>query len=152
MVHATGPGLTIYEIQQASDVTYRFFDWGRLGDDGKLRELHVDKALAVMRVGGPGKPTQPKELTNTPNRVSLLVDDPHFALLKAELTEPYQPFLAQPNLRLFFILQGEGYLYWDNQEAGIKPGQTWCLPNGLEDVEVRPTSYLSLLESVALSL
>ncbi len=150
-VHATGPGLTIFEIQQASDVTYRFFDWDRSGDDGKPRDLHVEKALQVMQAGGPGQPTQPRELAGPPNRISLLVNDPHFALIKAELEEPYQPFLAQPALRLLFVLQGEGTLHWEQNEAEMKPGHSWCLPHGLEGVEVRPSPGLCLLESVALS-
>ncbi len=48
-VHALGGGLLIYEIQQSSDVTYRFYDWDRLGKDGKPRELHTKKALDVSR-------------------------------------------------------------------------------------------------------
>lgn len=151
LVHATGPGLTIFEIQQASDVTYRFYDWDRPGDDGQPRELHVDKALQAMGADGPGSPTQPRELQGPPNRVSLLVDDPHFALIKAELEEPYQPFLAQPALRLLFVLDGSGSLSWNQQQAEIQPGQTWCLPHGLEGVEILPAPNLCILESVALS-
>ena len=150
MVHATGPGLTIFEIQQASDVTYRFYDWDRPGDDGKPRELHVNKALQAMQAEGPGQPSQPKELTGPPNRVSLLVDDPHFALIKAELEEPYQLFWAQPALRLLFVLNGSGSLSWDQQEFQIKPGQTWCLPHGLDGLAVQPSPSISLLESIAL--
>jgi mannose-6-phosphate isomerase len=48
MVHAIGPGLTIFETQQASDLTYRMFDYDRLGLDGKPRELHVQKAADVL--------------------------------------------------------------------------------------------------------
>lgn len=48
-VHAIGPGLLIYEIQQSSDTTYRFYDWNRVGLDGKPRQLHVDKSLAVSK-------------------------------------------------------------------------------------------------------
>lgn len=46
-VHALGPGLLIYEIQQSSDTTYRLYDWGRVGLDGQPRELHIDKGLRV---------------------------------------------------------------------------------------------------------
>ena len=46
--HAIGSGLMIYEVQQSSDTTYRLYDWGRVGADGKPRELHVEKALAAM--------------------------------------------------------------------------------------------------------
>ena len=48
-VHAIGPGIVLYELQEYSDITYRLYDYGRLQADGKPRELHVDKALGVMR-------------------------------------------------------------------------------------------------------
>ena len=47
-VHAIGAGVTLVEAQQSSGVTYRVWDWNRLGDDGQPRELHVDKAMDVL--------------------------------------------------------------------------------------------------------
>ncbi len=47
-VHAIGSGILIAEIQQSSNVTYRVYDYMRRGKDGKLRELHIDKALDVI--------------------------------------------------------------------------------------------------------
>jgi mannose-6-phosphate isomerase len=47
-VHAIGAGVTVAEVQQSSDVTFRVFDYNRLGTDGKPRELHLDRALDVM--------------------------------------------------------------------------------------------------------
>lgn len=49
-IHAIGPGLLIYEIQQSSDTTYRLYDWGRMDLDGKPRPLHVEKAVNVANV------------------------------------------------------------------------------------------------------
>jgi mannose-6-phosphate isomerase len=49
-IHALGPGLLIYEIQQSSDLTYRLYDWGRMGLDGKPRALHIEKSLAVSNL------------------------------------------------------------------------------------------------------
>ena len=46
-VHALGGGICCYEIQQNSDATYRFWDWGRVGEDGKPRQLHIEQALGV---------------------------------------------------------------------------------------------------------
>ncbi len=46
-VHAIGSGVFLFEIQQASDLTYRLYDYQRRGADGELRPLHLDKALAV---------------------------------------------------------------------------------------------------------
>jgi mannose-6-phosphate isomerase len=47
-LHAIGAGIQIFETQQASDLTYRIFDWNRTGADGKPRELHVQKAGDVL--------------------------------------------------------------------------------------------------------
>ncbi len=49
LVHALGSGIMVYEIQQSSDVTYRISDWGRLGTDGKPRQLHLEDAAHVVR-------------------------------------------------------------------------------------------------------
>jgi len=47
-LHAIGAGIELFEAQQASDLTYRIFDWNRVGTDGKPRELHVAKAGDVL--------------------------------------------------------------------------------------------------------
>ena len=49
-LHAIGKGILIAEIQQNSNTTYRIYDYGRVGKDGKPRELHVDKALDVTKL------------------------------------------------------------------------------------------------------
>ena len=48
-LHAIGKNILIAEIQQNSNVTYRVYDYGRVGKDGKQRDLHIEKALAVTR-------------------------------------------------------------------------------------------------------
>jgi len=56
-VHALGPGLVIVEVQEPSDTTWRVFDWGRVGLDGRPRELHVARALeAIDFDGAPPEP------------------------------------------------------------------------------------------------
>lgn len=52
-IHAIGKGIVIAEIQQNSNVTYRVYDYGRIGADGKSRALHIDKALACARLEPP---------------------------------------------------------------------------------------------------
>ena len=56
MLHAIGAGIQLFETQQASDLTYRIFDWNRLDVDGNPRELHVAKAADVLdfRATNPG--------------------------------------------------------------------------------------------------
>lgn len=48
VLHALGPGIVLFELQRASDITYRLYDWDRGGDHG--RALHVEQALAVARL------------------------------------------------------------------------------------------------------
>ena len=47
-IHAILSGTSVCEIQQNSDVTYRIYDWDRVDDEGKKRELHKDKAIDVI--------------------------------------------------------------------------------------------------------
>lgn len=49
-VHAIGAGIVVYEIQQNSSLTYRLYDYMRRGKDGKTRELHIDKAMDVIKL------------------------------------------------------------------------------------------------------
>lgn len=49
-IHAIGAGIQICEIQQNSNTTYRVFDFGRVGKDGKPRELHIEKAIDVSNL------------------------------------------------------------------------------------------------------
>lgn len=70
-VHAIGPGLSLVEIQQNSDITYRLFDYGR------PRELHLDAALAVAH-GAPYDPALRKAVNL--DSAATMVDGPHFRL------------------------------------------------------------------------
>ena len=49
-LHAIGKGIVLAEIQQSSNITYRIFDYGRLGTDGKPRELHTQKAAEIINL------------------------------------------------------------------------------------------------------
>ncbi len=71
LVHAIGEGTSVYEVQQPSTTTFRLYDWGRVGADGKPRQLHVKEALAAMDLALP--PPVPSES----------VDCPYFSFRKA---------------------------------------------------------------------
>lgn len=58
-VHAIGAGALIAEIQENSNLTYRMFDYNRTDKNGKLRELHIDKAIAVAKRTSSAEPRQP---------------------------------------------------------------------------------------------
>lgn len=58
-VHAIGAGALIAEIQESSNLTYRLFDYNRIDKNGSKRELHIEKALAVVDTHGSAQPKQP---------------------------------------------------------------------------------------------
>ena len=58
-VHALGAGVIVAEIQESSNLTYRLYDYDRTDKNGERRELHVDKALRVMKAGSSAEPRQP---------------------------------------------------------------------------------------------
>jgi len=77
-VHAIGAGITMVELQQNADITYRLYDYKRL-DNGKLRELHLEDGVAVSDA----QPyTDPRSGHACGNRQ--LVDGPHFRLWLVE--------------------------------------------------------------------
>lgn len=59
-LHAIGAGILIAEIQQNSNYTYRIYDYGRLGSDGRPRQLHIEQALDVTRTVPPERPARPQ--------------------------------------------------------------------------------------------
>lgn len=58
-IHAIGAGALVAEIQESSNLTYRLYDYDRLDKDGKKRELHIEKALAVADLHSSAEPRQP---------------------------------------------------------------------------------------------
>ena len=74
-LHAIGKGILIAEIQQNSNTTYRIYDYGRVGKDGKPRELHVNKALDVTKLAPaeqyPETPVEKKDGYFTTYRVNV---------------------------------------------------------------------------------
>jgi mannose-6-phosphate isomerase len=59
-VHAIGAGLVVAEIQESSDVTYRLYDWNRVGVDGRSRPLHIEAGLEAVTRFGPVEPVSPQ--------------------------------------------------------------------------------------------
>lgn len=80
-LHAIGAGIQLFETQQASDLTYRIFDWNRTGADGKPRALHVEKAADVLdfRATMPGAATQLTFAAGGVER-TVAIADPRFAV------------------------------------------------------------------------
>lgn len=80
MVHAIGGGIVLYEIQQTSDVTYRFWDWDRRDQAGNPRALHWDKACDVARVDLQLEAAKGEERAVEGGRIIRYLQTPYFIL------------------------------------------------------------------------
>jgi mannose-6-phosphate isomerase len=105
VVHAPGAGLLMAEIQQSSDVTFRLFDWNRVGADGRPRALHIEQALDVIDYGyGPANPQTPQP-TSDP-RVHTLVACEKFVLERIELDHDAYTVPADDRCRILAVVEG----------------------------------------------
>lgn len=97
-IHAIGGGLTVVEVQQNVDCTYRLYDYGR------PRELHLEAGLAVST---PGPVHDPRDTVVDPRANRMLVSGPHFFL--AQLAAPVDPVLLEGATgELTFVPLSEG--------------------------------------------
>jgi mannose-6-phosphate isomerase len=106
-VHAIGAGVLLAEVQQPSDTTYRVYDWGRVGLDGKPRELHVADALACVDLE-----RRPEVLDG---REETAVDAGHFRIGVVRVTAERPARIDGPGPRVVIgvagcteVRQGEG--------------------------------------------
>ena len=121
------------EIQQNSDLTYRLYDWGRVGTDGKPRELHVDKALLVTHFGTPYPgPTEPLRHERYGIPCAVLAACRDFA---AELYEIHGAFTRPTAGESFHILlakSGTIAVGAAGSETTLSPGEAVLVPGCLE--------------------
>lgn len=86
-VHAVMAGTVVAEVQQTSDATYRVYDWGRPGNDGMPRQLHIAQALDTIRFGAQGPGIVPQVLLESSPGMRRygLVECPQFFLERIDL-------------------------------------------------------------------
>ena len=102
-IHAIEGGVLVLEIQQNSDTTYRIYDWGRRGSDGKLRQLHIEESLQCINF----KDVKPNPL-QTNSDAQIIADCPEFRIRKLRLNADLGPLVieAEDQPRLLHIISG----------------------------------------------
>ena len=131
-LHAIGKGILLAEVQQNSNTTYRVYDYGRIGADGKPRPLHIAKALDVTRceppthaVGPAGKPECHDGYIST---LQAACDFFTFRTLdidgKASFTADQSSFVS------LVILDGSGSFSYDGGEMSLRKGESVFIPAG----------------------
>ena len=127
-IHAIGKGILIAEIQQNSNVTYRVYDYGRLGADGKPRALHIDKAVEVSKLDLP--------CTNY-NFGGHLVRSAYFTVDK--LTAPCRTAADEESFTSLLVLDGVGTVSCGADTIRCKKGDSLFVEADSGDVYIGGT-------------
>ena len=147
-VHAIGAGVVLAEVQQMSDATFRLHDWGRVGPDGRPRDLHLAEALrAIDFAAGPVAP-----LVTTPEPIpggtrEALAESAYFALARLTLDGP-SPVGDPARFTVILGLGGEAWVRAGESAVRIGLGQTVLLPAALGECTVEPVGRATILTCV----
>lgn len=144
-VHALCSGVRVIEVQQASDITYRLFDWNRVGADGLPRQLHIDESLQAIRFGEQESGGRRADLAFPLQTASRhLVQCPYYSIDELCL---HSAWSLPPSSRplILIVAGGQGRLLWPGQIEQLRPGDTCLLPTSADSSSVVPDGELTLL-------
>lgn len=143
-VHALGAGLVVAEIQQASDTTFRLFDWNRVDADGKPRPLHIAESLAVIDYQrGPVAPQTP-QATGMPGRERLAACD-KFVLDRVTLERP-TTIGGDDRCHVLAVIAGAVAAEGDPAGAPLALGDTALAPAAAGRIELTPQDRATVLD------
>ncbi|MGA2620888.1 MAG: type I phosphomannose isomerase catalytic subunit [Thermoguttaceae bacterium] len=143
-VHALGQGLLVAEVQQPSDTTYRLYDWGRLGLDGRPRALHVEQGLAVVDFErGPVDPQPPQPTSR--QWITRLAGCDKFMLDRWALDRPHT-LRGQGCCHVLCVLEGCVRIEGDPTADPLRMGGVVLIPASIGDVRLLPDGRTVLLD------
>ncbi|WP_316569282.1 mannose-6-phosphate isomerase, class I [Neobacillus sp. YIM B06451] len=131
-IHAIGKGIVILETQQNSDTTYRVYDYDRKDKDGNLRELHIERSLAVATVPSIDPKVEPLIQVKDGVTVTTYVQNEYFTVHKWEVDGQATLQQRKP-FKLVSVLNGNGTLLKDKKEYSFKKGDHFLLPHGFDE-------------------
>lgn len=129
MLHAIGAGILIAEIQQNSDLTYRVYDFDRVGKDGKLRPLHVDKAIDVTRPYSDDEIDRIRFSRGADGSFGeLLANSDYFKVRKLEVRGLKELAVSEQSFTSILCVGGEGSIEASGEIYPIRKGDSYFLP------------------------
>ena len=130
-IHAIGQDILIAEIQQNSNVTYRVYDYGRVGKDGKKRDLHIEKALAV---------TNRVPILKSGKSYPHIADCDYFTVdklnLDGRMMKKMEGTVTEDSFVSILLLDGKGTISCGKESVAYKKGDSLFLSAGSGAYEV----------------
>lgn len=143
LVHAIGAGCLIYEVQQSSNTTYRFYDWGRVDSQGRGRQLHIAEAMRSIDWSLPPPEFQnSRSIPGTRLRICLKTD--YFTVMTASpvvpLEVPLEMSTGGESFHVVFARNGELDVAAADSSMHILPGGSLLIPASCGAYSVSSTS------------
>ena len=137
-LHAIGKGILLAEIQQNSNTTYRVFDYNRLGNDGKPRPLHIDKAVDVTVTKKPSRRHKPegKRISLDGAYETLLTSCELFTVKLFEIERSLSLFADESSFVSVLCTDGSGVIENNGERLELKKGSSVFIPASSGETEI----------------
>ncbi len=147
-LHALGAGLVVAEIQTPSDITYRAYDWGRVGLDGQPRELHIDQSLSNIRYDVTREMIhQPaRQVAGLVSAATRAAECDRFTMDMVRLTAGLSAAVPTGELAIWMVLRGAGCLHTTAGDCPFAAGDTVLLPAAGPDRRLELTADTEWVE------
>ncbi|MBN1414397.1 MAG: class I mannose-6-phosphate isomerase [Bacteroidales bacterium] len=145
-IHAIGAGILLAEIQQTSDITYRIYDFDRLDDTGRARELHTELALDAIDYAE--YKDYRTRYTKRPDVSNNLARCRNFTTNYIELTREIEKnYIELDSFVVFVCVDGAFSIqYYDKEIESVHKGETILLPAEIKDIRLVPEGRAKMLE------
>ena len=126
-VHAIGAGCLICEIQQTSDATYRLYDYGRIDDNGKPRQLHVKRGLEVLNLKRTPVPMVRSISSINRKAKKMLGVIGHLTVTEYNASGEFTYWCPDAQFGVALVLDGEGKMKSEEGVTRVEQGESWLL-------------------------
>ena len=129
-IHAIGKGVTLCEVQQNSNLTYRVYDYNRIGLDGKPRELHVEKAMAVANFSKQEVTGQNGIFSceKNGNIITHMAHDKYFSVYELRFKREMRMTMNERSFNSVTFIRGTGEITCGGVTEKFKPGDSFFIP------------------------
>jgi mannose-6-phosphate isomerase len=138
-LHAIGKGIVLAEIQQTSDITYRIYDWDRIDNNGKPRELHLDLALDAINYN----PTPTRlSYTDIENQSNSIIKSKYFTTSFIPLNGKMEILKNTDSFHVYMCTEGSFSILYKSEKYDFKKGDTILLPAILNEYTLKGKAEL----------
>lgn len=142
LLHAIGDGILLAEIQQNSDTTYRVYDWGRVGLDGKPRELHIQKSMDVIDFEQKHSKELIKGIKASYDGFSIteFVRNKYFVLQEISIDTLYSQEKLVAAFEIYMCIKGSAKIEYNGESLEIGYGESLIIPSAMTNYKIVPVN------------